>query len=141
MPIDDAQVKAVIAGLIETGRATWPGVGEFEVVYKKARQGMNPQTGAPMTIEARTVVRFVPDEAWQRGESAFRDLLSRSRVVPIPGFGAFELKDYPAYEGRNPKTGEVIHVAASQGVLFRGAPELKEAVRHAPAAVEDEHFG
>jgi DNA-binding protein HU-beta len=37
---------------------TIPGVGKLVLVNRKARMGRNPQTGAPIKIPARRVVRF-----------------------------------------------------------------------------------
>ncbi len=36
------------------------GFGTFKVVKRKARMGVNPQTGAKMKIPARKVPKFVP---------------------------------------------------------------------------------
>ena len=38
------------------------------------------------------------------------DALVKGDRVEIRGFGSFKVKDYDAYQGRNPKTGEVIQV-------------------------------
>ncbi|OFX26781.1 MAG: DNA-binding protein [Armatimonadetes bacterium RBG_16_67_12] len=37
---------------------TVPGLGKIVLVNRKARMGRNPQTGAPIKIPARRVVRF-----------------------------------------------------------------------------------
>jgi DNA-binding protein HU-beta len=37
---------------------TIPGIGKLVLVNRKARMGRNPQTGAPIKIPARRVVRF-----------------------------------------------------------------------------------
>ena len=36
----------------------FPGVGKLVVVNRKARMGRNPQTGEPIKIPARTVLKF-----------------------------------------------------------------------------------
>jgi len=43
-----------------TGRFAYPGFGTFKRGHRKERQGRNPQTGEPMTIAARNVVKFKP---------------------------------------------------------------------------------
>jgi DNA-binding protein HU-beta len=48
--------------------------------------------------------------------------------VRMPGLGIIEVKDRVARMGRNPGTGEVIHIAASRKVAFRAARELKQGV-------------
>jgi DNA-binding protein HU-alpha len=42
---------------------TLVGFGTFKVQQRKARQGRNPQTGAPIQIAARRVPRFVAGKA------------------------------------------------------------------------------
>ena len=46
----------------------------------------------------------------------------------LPGIGKLVLKNRAARMGRNPATGEAIHIKASKKVAFRAAKELKEAV-------------
>lgn len=40
------------------GKVTLVGFGSFSVVRRKARKGRNPQTGAPIKISAKNVVKF-----------------------------------------------------------------------------------
>ena len=40
------------------GKVTLVGFGTFSKVRRKARKGRNPQTGEPIKIKARTVVKF-----------------------------------------------------------------------------------
>ncbi|KPJ69321.1 MAG: DNA-binding protein [Syntrophobacter sp. DG_60] len=42
------------------GKLTLTGFGTFRVVKRAAREGRNPQTGAPIRIPATRVVRFKP---------------------------------------------------------------------------------
>ena len=42
-----------------------------------------------------------------------------------PGFGTFNLKHRASRQGRNPRTGETITIAASKSVGFKPAPNLK----------------
>ena len=42
------------------------------------------------------------------------------------GFGTFEVRERAAREGKNPKTGEVIQIAASKSVGFKTSKNLKE---------------
>ena len=41
----------------------FPGVGKLVVVKRKARMGRNPQTGEPIKIPAKTVVKFYVSKA------------------------------------------------------------------------------
>jgi DNA-binding protein HU-beta len=42
------------------GKVTLVGFGTFSTAYRNARTGRNPQTGAPITIQAANVVKFRP---------------------------------------------------------------------------------
>ena len=48
--------------------------------------------------------------------------------IEIRGFGSFMVKDYKAYMGRNPKTGEVIEVKEKMLPFFKVGKELRERV-------------
>jgi len=54
--------------------------------------------------------------------------MGRGEEVAISGFGTFRVVKRAAREGRNPKTGEKIQIAASTKPKFRAAKMLKEAV-------------
>jgi integration host factor subunit beta len=45
--------------------------------------------------------------------------------IEIRGFGSFVNKSYDSYTGRNPKTGEKIHVPAKKLPFFKVGKELK----------------
>ena len=49
--------------------------------------------------------------------------------VNIAGFGIFRVADRKAREGRNPKTGETVHIKASKAPKFRASKVLKEMVQ------------
>ncbi|MBI2409881.1 HU family DNA-binding protein [Candidatus Kaiserbacteria bacterium] len=49
--------------------------------------------------------------------------------VSVAGLGIFATKARPAREGRNPRTGETIRIAATRTAKFRPAKALKEAIR------------
>lgn len=48
--------------------------------------------------------------------------------IEIRGFGSFTVRKYKAYEGRNPRTGEVVHVAPKRLPFFKVGKELRERV-------------
>ncbi len=54
--------------------------------------------------------------------------LQRGERIEIRGFGSFTSKSYDAYTGRNPRTGETIHVPAKRLPFFKVGKELKERV-------------
>ena len=58
-------LSSFMDGVIKTlkkkdGKVTLVGFGTFTKVNRKARTGRNPQTGAPIKIKARSVVKFKP---------------------------------------------------------------------------------
>ena len=48
--------------------------------------------------------------------------------VPVAGFGTFAVSKRAARDGRNPQTGEVVHIAARNAVTFKAGAALKESV-------------
>lgn len=56
------------------------------------------------------------------------EALVRGDRVEIRGFGSFKVKDYDGYQGRNPKTGEIIDVGQKKLPFFKVGKELKEKV-------------
>ena len=82
-----------------------------------ARHGRNPVTGEAITIEGRRLVQFSSDDA-------FLDSMGAETTRQVLGFGVFEVKVYPGYEGRNPRTGQIVQVPEKRGGLFQAAPEL-----------------
>ena len=48
--------------------------------------------------------------------------------VEIRGFGSFSLRNYKSYTGRNPKSGEVIHVEPKRLPYFKVGKELKDMI-------------
>jgi len=59
---------------------------------------------------------------------SMKDALCRGENIEIRGLGAFHVKHYDGYQGRNPKTGEVIPVKPKRGILFRTGKELRDRV-------------
>ena len=48
--------------------------------------------------------------------------------IEVRGFGSFVVKEYQAYQGRNPKTGEKISVPPKKLPFFKVGKELKERI-------------
>ena len=55
--------------------------------------------------------------------------LKNGEEVSVAGLGIFATKARPARQGRNPRTGETIHIAATRTAKFRAAKALKDAVK------------
>jgi len=54
--------------------------------------------------------------------------LKKGEEVRLIGFGSFSILKSAAREGRNPRTGEKIKIAASNRPVFKAGKELKESV-------------
>ena len=54
----DAFINATTGTLKSGGRVALVGFGSFSVSQRNARTGRNPQTGAPIKIAAKKVVKF-----------------------------------------------------------------------------------
>ena len=61
--------------------------------------------------------------------SAIANALARDESVAIPGFGTFSTKTREARQGRNPRTGESIAIAASKAPSFKAGKTLRDAMR------------
>ena len=59
---------------------------------------------------------------------AITDALADGGRVEIRGFGALAVREYRAYEGRNPKTGVKIKVAPKKLPFWKTGMELKQRV-------------
>ncbi len=61
--------------------------------------------------------------------SSITEGLKKGDEVSIAGLGIFVTKARAARQGRNPRTGESIRIAATRTAKFRAAKALKEAVK------------
>src|ERR1017187_10200743 len=55
--------------------------------------------------------------------------LLRGERIEIRGFGTFQVRSYKGYEGRNPKTGDVVHVAPKRLPFFKVSKNLAAQIR------------
>ena len=59
-----------------------------------------------------------------------KQALAQGDKVEIRGFGTFLLKSYNAYTGRNPKSGEKVHVSGKDLPFFRAGKDLRQKVNN-----------
>ncbi len=81
--------------------------------------------------EVATAAEITKADAGRAVDAVFEAIsnsLQKKEMVRLAGFGTFDTKDRPASEGRNPRTGEKIQIAATTQAKFRPAKELKEKV-------------
>lgn len=60
--------------------------------------------------------------------NAITDTLAKGDRVEIRGFGAFTVREYKSYTGRNPKTGDQITVPPKRLPFWKTGQELKQRV-------------
>ncbi len=78
---------------------------------------ISKQAGIPR-VKAETVIVTIFD--------SMAEALIRNDRIEIRGFGSFANRRYRSYKGRNPRTGETIHVEGKRLPFFRVGKELKE---------------
>lgn len=59
---------------------------------------------------------------------AITKALAEGDKVQIVGFGTFEVRERAARQGKNPRTGEAIEIAASKQPAFKAGKALKDVV-------------
>ncbi|OQX14668.1 MAG: integration host factor subunit beta [Desulfobulbaceae bacterium A2] len=62
--------------------------------------------------------------------TAMTDALAQGEHIEIRGFGSFMVKEYGAYTGRNPKTGQKIKVRPKKLPFFKVGKDLREQVNN-----------
>jgi integration host factor subunit beta len=58
------------------------------------------------------------------------EALRRGDGIEIRGFGSFSIREYREYQGRNPRTGEAVHVRPKRLAFFKVGKELRERVNN-----------
>ena len=61
----DAAVEAIKEAVVAGDKVQLLGFGTFAVKERPARQGVNPSTGAKITIAAKKVVKFAPSAEFE----------------------------------------------------------------------------
>ena len=68
----------------------------------------------------------------EKALKAFTDVvaeeLKKGEKVQLVGFGTFEVVEREAREGRNPRTGETMTIAASKSPKFKAGKALKDSL-------------
>jgi len=97
-------------------------VNKSELIEKLAeKSGLN-------VMQAEDVVNLIYRK--------MRDTMIGGGRIEIRGFGSFVVKEYQAYQGRNPKTGEKISVPPKKLPFFKVGKELKERIDTVDVGIE-----
>jgi integration host factor subunit beta len=62
--------------------------------------------------------------------NSITEALSRGDKVELRGFGSFRIRNRNPREGRNPKTGDTVHIPAKKVPFFKAGKELRAMVDH-----------
>ena len=99
---------------------------------------MAKKAATPATITLKHLAAALAEEhdlSKKATEAILTDMVARiakhlkkGERVRIVGLGILQVRKRAARMGRNPATGEAIHIKASKKVAFRAAKELKESI-------------
>jgi DNA-binding protein HU-beta len=78
--------------------------------------------------QATELNQAVVGQAVKAVVNAILDALVAGEAVRVSGLGSFDVAARPAREGRNPRTGEAIQIAASKAVRFHAGKAVKDAL-------------
>jgi integration host factor subunit beta len=79
-------------------------------------------------VQKRGITQKQAEQTVETIFEAMQSALCKGENIEIRGLGAFHVKRYEGYQGRNPKTGEIIPVKPKLGILFRTGKELRDRV-------------
>jgi DNA-binding protein HU-beta len=80
---------------------------------------MNTTELVDAVAEANDISKAKAKEVVNSILAAIIDAAKRGEEVAIVGFGRFSVKERPAREGRNPRTGEALNIPASKSLGFK----------------------
>ena len=83
-----------------------------------------------IVAETADVPRKQADEVVQVVLNSIVSALRRNEKVELRGFGSFRIRQRHERTGRNPKTGEKVHVPPKKIPYFKPGKHLKEELLH-----------
>lgn len=89
---------------------------------------MNKTELVAAIAEKAQITRKDADAALKAFTDVVSDELKKGEKIQLVGFGTFEVSERPAREGRNPRTGETMTIAASKQPKFKPGRALKDAI-------------
>ncbi|GHA70889.1 integration host factor subunit alpha [Formosimonas limnophila] len=125
MNFDDDVVKATLNDLMMDAG------GEFTLTKAELAEVLFAQVGLNKR-EAKEMVEAFFEE--------IRTALEHGDIVKLSGFGNFSVRDKASRPGRNPKTGEMVPIAARRVVTFHASQKFKAAVEGTPAPTDSTTF-
>jgi len=89
---------------------------------------MNKSDLTASVAEAAGINKAAADKAIDAVFDAITGALKKGDDVRLVGFGTFSVSERAAREGKNPRTGEAIKIAASKAPKFTAGKGLKDTV-------------
>ena len=89
---------------------------------------MNKKELVAAVAEKAEISKKDAEKALDAFVAAVTDELKAGKKVQLVGFGTFEVSEREAREGRNPRTGETIAIAAVKAPKFKAGSALKDAL-------------
>lgn len=89
---------------------------------------MSKQQLVDMIAEKAGLTKADAARALDATMDSIKDALKNGEKVSLVGFGTFATSKREAREGRNPRTGETVKIAARTAVTFKAGSKLKDAV-------------
>ncbi len=89
---------------------------------------MNKQDMIEQIAQAAEVSKSAAERAVDALVSAIKTSLKKGDMVTLVGFGTFYVGARKARQGRNPRTGEALKIAAAKVPKFRAGKALKDAI-------------
>ncbi len=89
---------------------------------------MSKQQLVEMIAEKAGLTKADATRALDATMESITETLKKGDKVSLVGFGTFATSKRGAREGRNPRTGETVKIAARTAVTFKAGSKLKDAV-------------
>lgn len=82
-------------------------------------------------IDVKEIVQMLLDD--------IIDILEKDRRLELRNFGVFEVKKRKARKARNPKTGELVMVKASNAVTFKPGKKMEDIIADIDIKIEEKN--
>ena len=89
---------------------------------------MNQSELIEKVAQATELTQAAAGQAVKAVVNAILDTLSAGEAIRVSGLGTFDVAASPARQGRNPRTGETIAIAANKAVRFHASKAVKDAL-------------
>ena len=90
---------------------------------------MNKEDLVKLVSEKTGITKKAAEQAQKMVIEGISSALEKGDSVSLVGFGSFKVVERAAREGRNPSTGEKMHIPGSKAVKFTPSKSLKERVQ------------